>query len=580
MAQLIGDTDIKWWQDAIIYQIYPKTFLEKDSSTGGGNLQGILSKIPYLASLGVDAIWISPFYKSPQADLGYDISDYTSVDPPYGKLEDIDAIIAESKKHNIKILCDLVVNHCSNEHEWFKEACSSKDSPKRDWFIWRDARMVDGKREPPCNWRAAFGGPTWTWHEGTQQYYFHTFLSEQPELNWEVKECREAIYEDAVRFWLKRGVAGFRVDTVNMYSKDTSFPDVKITDELVKEQPAWDHITNGPREHEYLKELRKEALGDALTIGELPNTPKLKDVLAYISRDSKELDTVIQFDLAMVVNSGWKFMKTPWHLRRVKQITKEMQLLADPSNKAWAINHLENHDISRVVSRFGNDSPEYRVQSAKMLATYFMTLSGTPIVYQGQEIGMVNIPKGVDVEKEYKDCDTIGWLKEVKEAMKMEGADPDMWEKAIAGIQLSARDHARTPMNWDSSKNGGFSDADECWMLAHSFKEINVKDQEGDDASVLNYYRRVVKFRKENKDIFTHGAFAYDENTDDDDNVFVYTKTSAEDKSRKAVVVLNFRDKTSPYSLPAGSEGLKVVMETGNAGKDGEVAPYSAKIYM
>lgn len=223
---------------------------------------------------------------------------------------------------------------------------------------------------------------------------------------------------------------------------------------------------------------------------------------------------------------------------------------------------------------------------------------------------MVNIPKGVDVEKEYKDCksllpvlfvcfernlspftlfapalpsptgDTIGWLKEVKEAMKMEGADPDMWEKAIAGIQLSARDHARTPMNWDSSKNGGFSDADECWKLAHSFKEINVKDQEGDDASVLNYYRRVVKFRKENKDIFTHGAFAYDEKTDDDDNVFVYTKTSAEDKSRKAVVVLNFRDKTSPYSLPAGSEGLKVVMETGNAGKDGEIAPYSAKIYM
>ncbi|GAA5871439.1 hypothetical protein JCM16303_000756 [Sporobolomyces ruberrimus] len=569
--------DIKWWQEAVIYQIYPATF--KDTTGNGlGDLKGVLEKISYLASLGVDAIWISPFYKSPQADLGYDISDYTKVHEPYGSVEDIDAIIAEAGKHEIKILADLVVNHCSTEHEWFKEARSSKDSPKRDWFIWRDARYIDGQREPPCNWRTAFGGPTWTWDEKTEQYYFHTFLSEQPELNWEVKECREAIYEDAIRFWLKRGIAGFRVDTVNMYSKDMSFPDAPVVDPLVKEQPGFDFITNGPRIHEYMKEMRREALGDAVTIGELPNTPKVEDVLSYIARPSKELDTVIQFDITMLRNSGWKFMITNPPLSRLKQLTANGQALADPKNKAWAVSHLENHDSSRIVSRFGNDSPEFRVSSAKMLATYLFTLSGSPICYQGQEIGMINIPKDVDVDEHYKDCDTIGWLKEVRTAIENGKGDDDLLERAMEGIKLSARDHARTPVSWDSSKNGGFSTADECWMLAHSFKEINVEAQENDPDSVLNHFRRIIKFRKEHKDVFVHGAFSYEKEHEDDDNVFVYSKTSKEGKV--AVVVLNFRAKPNTYTLPKGSENLKVVFETNKGDKAGELAPYSAKIYM
>ncbi|GAA6059558.1 hypothetical protein JCM10212_000614 [Sporobolomyces blumeae] len=576
-----GNSDIKWWQDSVLYQVYPATF--KDSNGDGlGDLQGILSKIPYLASLGIDAIWISPHYKSPQKDLGYDISDYRAVHEPYGSVEDVDAIIAEAKKHGIKILCDLVVNHSSNEHAWFRESRSSRDNPKRDWYIWRDPKIVDGERQPPNNWRCAFGGPAWTYDEKTEQYYFHAFLSEQPDLNWELKEVRDAIYTDAVRFWLDRGVAGFRVDTVNMYSKDTSFPDAPIVDPLVKEQPGWDFITNGPHMHEWLKEMRKEALGDAVTIGELPNTPRVEDVLKYIARPSRELDTVIQFDIAMLANSGWKFMKTPWKLSKFKQLTKNGQTLADPSNEAWAINHLENHDISRCISRFGNDAPEYRVQSAKMLATYMLTLSGTPIIYQGQEIGMINMPKSFDIDKEYKDCDTIGWLREVRAAMEKPDHDPTLLERAIEGIQLSSRDHARTPIQWDSSKNGGFSTADEdaCWMRPHSFKEINAADQDKDDSSVLNYYRRLIKFRKEHKDVFVHGAFEYEPEHEADDNVFVYTKTSAKD-GRKAVVVLNFSKDDQAYSLPKGSESLKAaVFDTGNAGADGTVAPYSAKIYM
>ncbi|GAA5949170.1 hypothetical protein JCM3765_003317 [Sporobolomyces pararoseus] len=571
----IPDDSIRWWQESTIYQIYPATF--KDTTGNGlGDLQGVLEKIPYLASLGVDAIWISPFFKSPQADLGYDISDYTKVHEPYGSVEDIDKVIAEAGKHNIKILADLVVNHCSNQHPWFLEACSSRDSPKRDWFIWRDARYIDGKREPPCNWRTAFGGPTWTWHEETQQYYFHTFLSEQPELNWTVQECREAIYEDAIRFWLKRGIAGFRVDTVNMYSKDMSFPDAPIVDPLVKEQPGFDFITNGPRIHEYMKEMRREALGDAVTIGELPNTPKVEDVLSYISRDSKELDTVIQFDITMLRNSGWKFMVTDFPLSKLKQLTKNGQALADPKNRAWAVSHLENHDSSRIVSRFGDDSPEFRKPSAKMLATYLLTLSGSPIIYQGQEIGMINIPKDIDVDKEYCDVDTLGWLKEVRAAIADGKAEPELLEKAMEGIKLSARDHARTPISWDSSKNGGFSTADKTWMLAHSFKEINVADQENGPDSVLNYFRSILKLRKEHKDVFIHGAFEYFQEADP--NVFIYAKTSKEGKV--AMVVLNFTKEPQTYTLPKGNEKLSVVFENGKDSKNGELAPYGAKIYM
>ncbi|GAA5912257.1 alpha-glucosidase [Sporobolomyces salmoneus] len=570
--------EIKWWQDATIYQIYPATFKATTNGAPVGDLRGVVEKIPYLASLGIGILWISPFFQSPQADLGYDISDYTKVHEPYGSVADVDEIIKEANKYGIKVLADLVVNHSSNEHAWFKESRSSRDNPKRDWYIWRDARYIDGKREPPSNWRTAFGGPTWTWDEKTEQYYFHTFLSEQPELNWTVKECREAIYNDAVRFWLKRGIAGFRMDTVNMYSKDMAFPDAKITDPLVKEQPAWDSITNGPRIHEYLKEMRQEALGDAFTIGELPNTPKVEDVLSYIARPSRQLDTVIQFDITMLRNSAWKFMITDFKLKRLRELTANGQALADPKNKAFAVIHLENHDSSRIVSRFGNDSPEFRKPSAKMLATYLLTLSGCVIIYQGQEIGMINIPKDVDVDEEYLDCDTIGFLKEVRAAIAAGEAEPSLLEEAMNGIKLSARDHARTPMNWDSSKNGGFSTADKCWMLPHSYKEINVADQENDPDSVLNYFRRIIKFRHEHKDLFVHGAFSYEKSHEDDDNVFIFTKTSKEGK--KAVVVLNWRKEPQTYTLPEGSENLKLVFDNGNPGEEGHLNPYAAKIYM
>ncbi|KAM0750303.1 alpha amylase [Meredithblackwellia eburnea MCA 4105] len=567
-----------WLKDATVYQIYPATF--KDSNGDGvGDFQGILSKLDYLKDLGIDCIWISPFYKSPQVDLGYDISDFRDVHEPYGKLSDVDDIIKGCHERGMKVLADLVINHTSDLHEWFQESKKSKSNPKRDWYYWHPGKVVDGVRQPPTNWKSCFGGTVWEWDETTQEYYLHIFCKEQPDLNWENPETRRAIFDHAIKFWLDRGLDGFRIDTVNMYSKYTDWPQAPIVDPETPWQPAGDFFSNGPRLHEFLRMMNAEfAPYGAVSIGELPNTPTYRTVLPYIQRDAHQLDTVIQFGLAqidhgLVINLLYR----EWKLSEFKHITWDSQQLVDPEHDAWAVSCLENHDLSRSVSRFGSEDPKYRVASAKMLATYLLSLSGTPIIYQGEELGMINIPKDVPLS-EYQDVGTKGFWEEIEHAAKL---DPSMIEKGLHGAQMLARDHARTPMQWTSeAPHGGFSTTkDSLWMRANpSFEYINAEQQVSDPDSVFSYYKTLLKLRKAHKDLFIHALFELAEPHRED--TFVFVKVSGK---QHMVVALNFTNETHPFSVPHSVE-TEVELVLTNLTKDGlkeqELRPWEARIYL
>lgn len=367
-----------------------------------------------------------------------------------------------------------------------------------------------------------------------------------------------------------------------MYSKNTAFPDAPVVNPNTELQPCWDFVTNGPRLHEYLKDMRKNALGDAVTIGELPNTPNWRDVLPYIAAKNKELDMVIQFDLAMLTHRGWSLMATSYTVGEIKTITKEAQRLADPANGAWACNYIGNHDQARAVTRFGNDAPEFRVASGKMLATYLLTLAGTPIIYQGDEVGMINCPREWDVRKEYKDCDSIGFLAEAEEAAERQGK-PELVEQALDGLRLNARDHARTPVQWDDSPHGGFSTTKgETWMRTmDSYKHINVAQQETDPNSVLAYYRKMTALRKAHPTVFAHGQYVVEPSEAESESVFIYTMQDRSNKDKKAVVVLNWTKEEQSYSLPGtAADALKIVLDSGEAGDEGKLTPFAAKIYM
>lgn len=588
----------QWWKHAVVYQIYPASYCDSNGD-GVGDLPGITSKLDYIADLGVNVIWICPMYDSPQVDMGYDISNYEDVYAPYGTLQDMETLIREAHSRGIRVMLDLVINHSSDKHAWFEESRSSKDSPKRDWYIWRPAKYSpSGERLPPNNWRCNFGGGSvWEWDEQTGEYYLHLFAKEQPDLNWENPETRRAIYASSMEFWLERGVDGFRVDTVNMYSKPIDFPDAPITDSKALFQPAGMLYCNGPRMHEFLDEMNAILTKyGAITVGELPNTPDMARVLRYVSAEAKQLDMVFQFDLVDVgFGRTHKYETTfkNYALPDVKDAIGRTQGLIHGTD-AWTTVFMENHDQARSVSRFTDDRPEYRVLGAKMLALLQACLSGTQYVYQGQEIGTVNAPKASYPVENYLDIDSYLFVKMVKDRC---GNDKEQLDTAFTALQHLARDHARIPIAWNGkAKFGGFSEqaekegkeVKEPWMKPHPLAaEINVASQLDDPSSVLAFWRKMLKFRREHPDLFVYGDYRGLRLEDPETYTFV---KEAQSGGAQAVVVLNFSAEEKAWTAPDAQElglpdstevKLVPVLSTYDGKDRGQgLAPFEGRVYL
>ncbi|MCJ1306728.1 alpha-glucosidase mal12 [Agyrium rufum] len=594
-----------WWKHGTVYQIYPASY--KDSNGDGiGDIPGIISKLDYLQDLGIDIIWISPMYDSPQIDMGYDISNYEDIYRPYGTVADAERLIEECHKRSMKLVFDLVINHTSDQHAWFKESRSSKDNPKRDWYIWRPAKYaLDGTRQPPNNWRAHFDGSAWEWDEGSQEYYLHLFCPEQPDLNWENSTTRQAIYDSSMKFWLDKGIDGFRVDTVNMYSKGTALPDAVVHDPEAPYQFDASLFCNGPRMHEFLSEMHTQVLSkyDCMTVGELPHTPRTADVIRYVSATSKELDMVFQFDLVdLGQGADYKFETRPYDLVDIKRILDRFQHLIVGTD-AWSTVFMENHDQSRSVSRYTDDSPATRGACAKMLAVLSATLTGTLYLYQGQEIGMVNVSEDWTA-KDYKDVEALNYLAHVRAKEKAANGgktvpdeDSPAVKEALRGIQAVGRDNARIPMLWDDSPHGGFSSGAENpaavaepWMRAHDdYVTLNVKQQLADPDSVLHFWRKMLKLRKSEEwmDTFVYGSFEM-EDVESDKERICFTKSSdgngKGEEQKMVFVALNFTGKELGYEVPERVKGKKTSLLVGSLGVeegvvDGRLRAWEGRIY-
>jgi oligo-1,6-glucosidase len=541
----------RWWKDGVVYQIWPASY--KDSNGDGfGDIPGIIPTIPYLKYLGVDIIWLSPMYDSPQHDMGYDISNYEDVWSKFGTMADMDKMIEEVHAHGMKLILDLVVNHTSDEHKWFVESAKGKDNEYSDWYIWRDPKYDDdGKRQPPTNWMSIFGGSAWEYVAARDQYYLHLFAIQQPDLNWEIEFVRRAIYKTAVEFWLDKGIDGFRVDTVNLYSKNIAYPDAPISRPMSKYQPANEHFMNGPRMHEWLKEQRNEVLtkyGDVMLVGELGLASEA-EIIAYVHSDNRMLDMI--FDFGVVELGGRHTLEAhETYKHKLPELKKAVMKVQNVlrAKDVWVTVFAENHDQGRSLSRFATDSPTFREKAAKLLAMMLSTLSGTLFLYQGQEIGMVNCPSSWGAE-ELRDISAIQYLKEMEE---LHPDDTKMQAAALAGLQRVGRDNARTPMQWSAKENAGFTTG-KPWIRVHdNYKEVNVAAQLDDADSVLRFWKRMTGLRKEYRDLLIYGQTE----VDDMENLetFTYTKTYGE---QIAVVVLNFGEGEQDVVVPKGRNETK-----------------------
>ncbi|KAH8077732.1 alpha amylase [Cristinia sonorae] len=531
----------QWWKSATVYQIYPISFFDSNGD-GIGDLNGIIAKLDYLKGLGVDVIWLSPIYKSPLADMGYDISDYNSIDERYGTLEDWDKLLHETHARGMKLIMDLVVNHTSDEHEWFIESKLNKTNPKRDWYIWRPPRYDEhGNRMPPNNWKSVFQGPAWEYDETTGEYYLHLFVTKQPDLNWENPDVREAVWK-LMRFWLDRGCDGFRMDVINHISKVEGLPDAEVIIPTLPYQPGNAFYINGPKVHDYIREMNERVLSHyphIMTVGEAPITHNPPDIAKYVYPQNKELDMVFQFEFIDIDAQGGKEAESPilwkpWRLQDMKDVMSKWQSFGREDG-FWNSIFIENHDNSRSVSRFGDDSPEWRGISAKLLCIFQTTLTGTLYVYQGQEIGMKNAPKEWGLE-EYKDPATINfWNQTLEKRVRMSGKreeDIDMSD-IMEGCQRKARDHGRTPVQWDSSPHSGFTTGTP-WMRVND-DDWNVASQIGDPDSVFSFWKRALEVRK-NNECLVYGDFKLLFPTHP--TIFAYTRTLEGGSS--ALVVMNF----------------------------------------
>ncbi|KAF9023911.1 glycoside hydrolase family 13 protein [Hymenopellis radicata] len=494
-----------WWKSSTIYQIYPLSFLDT-TGDGFGDLNGINSKLDYLKDLGVDVVWLSPIYKSPLADMGYDIADYRAIDSRYGTFEDWENLLKGVHQRQMKLMMDLVVNHTSEEHDWFVQSRRSQDDPKRDWYIWRPARYdSNGKRHPPNNWRSVFQGSAWTYDEATDEYYLHIFLEEQPDLNWDNPAVRDAIW-DVMRFWLDRGCDGFRIDVIDILSKADGLPDAPVVEKDEEFQPASKFYANGPRVHDYVKKMRENVLShyDLITVGEITFTHAMEEIVRYVLPKNNEVNMVFQFELMHIDqtehddDSYWKYQS--WTLATLRDIVSRWQVFKREEG-FWNALFIENHDHARSVSRFGNDSTdESRTISAKLIAIMQITLKGTLYIFQGQELGMKNFPRSWGPE-EYKDVAVQNyWNRVLAQRMRPQNtkAEEVNMHDIFDDLQKKARDHARTPMQWDSSPHGGFTTGDTTWMRVNDdYKSWNASRQLNDEESVLVFWKRALVVRKQ-----------------------------------------------------------------------------------
>ena len=544
----------KLWKEATVYQIYPASFLSTGSGStpGWGDVRGITSKLDYLKNLGVDVVWTSPIYKSPQVDMGYDISDYKDIDPKYGKLEDVDDLIKGLKQRGMKLMMDLVVNHTSDQHAWFLESRSSKSSSKRDWYIWQPPKYDElGNRRPPNNWASILGpaNSAWTWDETTQEYYLSLFTPEQPDLNWRTAEVKEAVF-DVMRFWLDRGASGFRMDVINLISKVEGYPDAPITIPGSEWQPGHMHFANGPELHTYLKEMNRKVLRkyDTITVGEMPCVSDSDEILRVVGAESEELNMIFIFDLVDIDNSEARLGLRKWGTPELRTIVSHWQKVMQERD-GWNSVFIENHDNPRSVSRYVDDSDQYRELGAKLLALMLTTLGGTLYVYQGEELGTRNLGLDVPVE-EYKDIETINYWKKVQAE---HAGDEKALQYAKQVIQRKARDHARTPVQWTNGPTAGFCPLDvKPWMHVNEDKATcNEAEQATSSSSVKAFWHRALQMRKQHKAVLVYGSFeCLDEKHED---VFAYQRTS--EAGEEFVVLLNFSGKDVEWSLP---DGLKV----------------------
>ena len=536
---ILDKTKAGWWKNAVFYQIYPKSFLDT-TGTGTGDLRGILEKLPYLQELGIDGIWLSPVCASPQVDNGYDISDYCAIDPMFGTMEDMEELIAEGKKRGISIIFDLVLNHCSDQHFWFREALKGRDNPYHDFFIWRDG----DPDIPPNPMRATFGGSAWTWAPEVGRWYFHQFAVEQPDLNWDNPAMRRELYRQ-IRFWVDKGVEGFRLDVIDQIGKDA---DRMIT-------------CNGPRVHEFFRELSREAFREEglVSVGEAwgADTERAK---LYSNPDGSELSMVFQFEhICLDQEPGkdkWDFI--PLDLPRLKECFRRWQ--QELHGCGWNSLFLNNHDLPRTVSRWGNDG-EYRELSAKMLATMLHGMQGTPFIYQGEELGMTNIRMDLG---SYVDLETHNAYHERRSM----GCSH---EEVMEAIYARSRDNGRTPMQWTSGKNAGFTTGKPWLPVNPNYVDINAQAALGDPESVFRHYQKLIRLRK-TFDVFRDGSFTL--LWPEDENIFAYTRDT---EKEHMLVVCNFSDKYLEVECPENFHGSTMLLNNYPDAAPG-LRPYEAAI--
>lgn len=531
-------TEKKWWKDTVVYQIYPRSFQDSNGD-GIGDIRGIIQRLPYLEELGVGALWLSPVCRSPQDDNGYDISDYQDIDPMFGTLDDMEELIQKAKECGIRIIMDLVLNHTSDEHRWFREARKSKDNPYHDYYVWRDGK----ESKLPNDMESVFGGPAWEWVPELGQYYFHQFSVKQPDLNWENPKVRREIY-DMILWWMDKGVGGFRLDVIDQIAKE---PDLKITN-------------NGPRLHEFIRELSKETFqkGDLITVGEAwgADTERAK---LYSNPDGSEFSMVFQFEhIGLDQQEG----KTKWDLSPLPFVKLKKTLAkwqTELAGQGWNSLFWNNHDLPRIVSRWGNDG-KYRVESAKMLASVLHGMQGTPYIYQGEELGMTNVH--FDDISQYKDIETLHMYEERMEEGYSE-------EEVMASIYAKGRDNARTPMQWDESRHAGFTKGTPWIAVNPNYREINAAREMADPDSVFHYYQKLIRLRKEYP-VFADGVFSL--LLEEDEQIFAYTRT---DEESELLVWANFTDRPAQCTWPEEWKEAEVLLSNYDSSmKANELRPY------
>lgn len=552
-----------WWKEAVVYQIYPRSFMDSNGD-GVGDINGITSRLEYLSELGIDVIWLSPVYKSPNDDNGYDISDYQDIMDEFGTMEDFDRMLARAHELGIKIMMDLVVNHTSDEHVWFIESRKSLDNPYRNFYIWRKGK---DNGEEPNNWGSCFGGSAWKYDKQTDMYFLHLFSTKQPDLNWDNPDVREHVF-DMMNWWCKKGIDGFRMDVISLISKREGLPDGPVGENGYGDSGC----ANGPHVHEYLREMNKKVLSkyDLITVGEAAGVT-VEEAKKYANSDDSELNMVFQFEhVGEGKNDTHRFGKWDGHkmsLPEWKETLSKWQTALE--GKAWNSLYLSNHDQPRSVSKFGNDSDEYREISAKLLATCLHMMQGTPYVYQGEELGMCNAY--FDKLSDYRDIESINAYNELT------GKCGVSHDEMIGYLKRVSRDNARTPMQWDDSKNAGFTEGTAWIKVNENYRYVNAASQIKNPDSVFSYYKKLIQLRHEN-DIIVYGT--YNLLLPESDELFVYTRTLGDER---LMVICNFTDRdvcidrSVVEQIPDDAQLIIANYEC--ADKISKMRPYEARVY-